>query len=143
MRGISVAVVVSALVSRRHPEVRRIHQRAEGSRSATTHRSSITDPAVTHCYTWDMRPPRHFYFYIMTNRPRSHTLYAGVTGNLLRRVFQHKNKLLPGFTNRYNLMRLVYYERFNYPDEAIVREKEIKGWRRSKKVHLIESMNPH
>ena len=53
-----------------------------------------------------MRPPKHFYVYIMTNRPRSHVLYTGVTGNLSRRVFEHKNKLLPGFTARYNLTRL-------------------------------------
>jgi putative endonuclease len=69
-------------------------------------------------------------------------LYAGITGNLPRRVWQHKNKLIPGFTSRYNLSCLVYYERFFYPDAAIDREKEIKGWRRSKKIKLIESMNP-
>jgi putative endonuclease len=89
-----------------------------------------------------MAGPKHFYVYIMTNRPRSHVLYAGITGNLLRRVFQHKNKVLPGFTSRYNLTRLVYYECFSYPDAAIDREKEIKGWRRSKKIRLIESTNP-
>ena len=74
-----------------------------------------------------------FYVYIVTNRPRSHVLYTGITGNLSRRVFEHKNKLLRGFTSRYNLTRLVYYEAFAYPDAAIDREKEIKGWRRSKK----------
>jgi putative endonuclease len=57
-------------------------------------------------------------------------------------VFQHKNKLVPGFTSRYNLTRLVYYEEFVYPDAAIAREKEIKPWRRSKKIRLIETMNP-
>ena len=90
-----------------------------------------------------MRPPKRFYVYIMTNRPRSHVLYTGVTGNLIRRVFEHKNKLVPGFTSRYNLTRLVYYEPFFYPDAAIAREKEIKGWRRSKKISLIEAVNPH
>lgn len=79
----------------------------------------------------------------MTNRPRSHVLYTGITGNLTRRVWEHKNKLVPGFTSRYNLTRLVYQECFCYPDAAINREKEIKGWRRSKKIKLIESMNPH
>ena len=59
-----------------------------------------------------------------------------------RRAFEHKNKLVPGFTSRYNLTRLVYYQEFNYPDAAIAREKEIKGWRRGKKIRLIESMNP-
>jgi len=78
----------------------------------------------------------------MTNGPRPAILYAGVTGNLRRRVWQHKNKLISGFTSRYNLTRLVYYERFFYPDAAIAREKEIKGWRRSKKIKLVESMNP-
>ncbi len=86
---------------------------------------------------------RRFFVYIMTNRPRSHVLYTGVTGNLSHRVFQHKNKQVPGFTSRYNLTRLVYYEEFVYPDAAINREKEIKGWRRSKKIRLIESTNPH
>src|SRR5260370_28438714 len=70
-------------------------------------------------------------------------LYAGITGNPPHRVWQHKNKLIPGFTSRYNLTRLVYYERFFYPDAAIAREKEIKGWRRSKKIKLVESMNPN
>src|SRR5271166_6758631 len=86
---------------------------------------------------------KRYYIYIMTNRPRSHVLYTGITGNLARRVCEHKNKVLPGFTARYNLTRLAYYECFSYPDEAIDREKEIKGWRRSKKMRLIESMNPH
>jgi putative endonuclease len=91
----------------------------------------------------NMREPKRFYVYIMTNGPRSHVLYTGVTGDLPRRVFQHKNKLVPGFTSRYHLTRLAYYESFAYPDLAIDREKEIKGWRRSKKVGLIESTNPH
>lgn len=89
-----------------------------------------------------MRKPKHFYVYIMTNSTRSHVLYTGITGNLLRRVFEHKNKLISGFTSRYNITRLVY-EMSCYPDAAIVREKEIKSWRRSKKIALIESMNPH
>lgn len=90
-----------------------------------------------------MREAKRFYVYIMTNRPRSHVLYTGVTRNLVRRVFEHKNKLMPGFTSRYNLTRLAFYESFSYPDSAIHREKEIKGWRRSKKIRLIESVNPH
>jgi len=92
---------------------------------------------------FSMRKPKRFYVYIMTNRPRSHVLYTGVTGDLSRRVFEHKNKLVPGFTSRYNLTRLAYFECFFYPDAAIDREKEIKGWRRSKKIRLIESVNPH
>jgi putative endonuclease len=89
-----------------------------------------------------MRPPKQFFVYIMTNGPKSAVLYTGVTGNLVRRVWQHKNKLSPGFTSRYSVTCLVYYERFFYPDAAIAREKESKGWRRSKKIKLIESMNP-
>jgi putative endonuclease len=89
-----------------------------------------------------MRPPKQFFVYIMSNDPISAVLYTGITGDLRRRVWQHKNKLVPGFTSRYNLIRLVYYERFFYPDAAISREKEIKSWRRSKKIALVESMNP-
>ena len=89
-----------------------------------------------------MRRPKHFYVYITTNSPRSAVLYTGITGNLTRRVWEHKNNLTSGFTSRYNLTRLVYYELFYYPDAAIAREKEIKGWRRSKKIKLIETMNP-
>ncbi len=89
-----------------------------------------------------MRKPKQFLVYIMTNNPRSAVLYTGISGDLRHRVWQHKNKLTPGFTRRYNLTQLVYYEPFFYPDAAIAREKEIKGWRRSKKIKLIESMNP-
>ena len=85
---------------------------------------------------------KQFFVYIMSNVPESGVLYTGITGDLQRRVWQHKNKLIPGFSSRYNLTRLVYYERFFYPGAAISREKEIKGWRRSKKVALIESLNP-
>jgi putative endonuclease len=83
-----------------------------------------------------------FFVYIKTNGPLPAVLYVGVTSDLRRRVWEHKNKLHSGFTSRYNLNRLVYYERFVYPDAAIGREKEIKGWRRSKKIRLVESMNP-
>ena len=73
---------------------------------------------------------------------KSGTLYVGMTNDLERRVFQHKQKLIKGFTARYNINRLVYFELFNRPQEAIVREKQIKKWRRSKKIDLIESANP-
>ena len=78
----------------------------------------------------------------MTNGPKGAVLYIGVTGSIRRRVWQHKNKLVAGFTSRYNLTQLVYSETFYYPDAAIAREKEMKGWRRSKKIALIEAMNP-
>ena len=90
-----------------------------------------------------MRRAKQFHVYIMTNRQRSHVLYTGITGNLTRRVWEHNNKIVEGFTSRYNLTQLAYYECFFYPDAAINREKEIKGWRRSKKIELIESMNPN
>jgi putative endonuclease len=83
---------------------------------------------------------RHYYVYIMTNR--SGTLYTGVTNNLQRRVYQHKHKLVPGFTCTYNITRLVYYEETSDVRAAIAREKQIKGWLRAKKIALIESMNP-
>ncbi|MCF7809002.1 MAG: GIY-YIG nuclease family protein [Candidatus Marinimicrobia bacterium] len=76
----------------------------------------------------------------MTNR--SKTLYIGITSDLENRVFEHKNKLKPGFTHRYNINRLVYYEEFDNPQDAISREKELKGWLRKKKIALIESLNP-
>jgi len=68
-----------------------------------------------------MRKPTQFYVSIMTNRPLSCVLYTGITGDLSRRVFEHKNELVPGFTSRYNLTRLAYYECFFYPDAAIDR----------------------
>ena len=106
-----------------------------------TPRFGMTHPVVEAVAS--MPKNRRFFVYIMTNRPRSHVLYTGITGNLPHRAFQHKNKLVPGFTSRYNLIRLVYFEEFVYPDAAIDREKEIKGWRRGKKIRLIESVNPH
>ena len=78
----------------------------------------------------------------MTNSPRGTVLYIGVTGDIRRRAWQHKNKLVAGFTKRYNLTQLAYYETFYYPDAAIAREKELKGWCRSKKIALINSTNP-
>ena len=78
--------------------------------------------------------------YMMASRSR--TLYIGVTGNLHRRVFEHKWKEHDGFTARYNCDRLVWFENLQYIQKAIAREKELKGWRRAKKIALIESMNP-
>ena len=76
----------------------------------------------------------------MTNK--SKTLYVGMTNNLERRVYEHKNKLIEGFTKKYNINKLVYYETFDNVNDAIRREKQIKGWLRIKKIKLIESMNP-
>jgi putative endonuclease len=82
-----------------------------------------------------------YYFYIMTNATR--TLYIGGTNNLYRRVYKHKEKLVPGFTKRYNIDYLVYVESTNDVIAAITREKQIKGWTRAKKISLIESSNPN
>jgi putative endonuclease len=87
-----------------------------------------------------MRADRLFYVYIMTNG-KAAILCVGITGDLRRRVWQHKNKLVGGFTQRYGLAQLVYFECFMYPDAAIRREKGIKAWRRNRKIQLIESMN--
>jgi putative endonuclease len=75
----------------------------------------------------------------MTNR--SKTLYTGVSNDLIRRVYEHKQKLITGFTEKYNIDRLVYYEETLDIEAAIAREKQIKGWLREKKIILIESMN--
>ncbi len=76
----------------------------------------------------------------MTNK--SKTLYTGVTNDLQRRVYEHKQKLIKGFTSKYNITKLVYYEEYNDIKDAIRREKQIKGWSRKKKIELIESVNP-
>jgi putative endonuclease len=73
---------------------------------------------------------------------RSHTLYVGVTGNLRKRIFEHKWREHDGFTERYNCDRLVWFERYQDVAKAIAREKQIKGWRREKKISLIEKVNP-
>ncbi len=82
------------------------------------------------------------WVYIMTNRPDG-TLYIGVTSNLPRRVWEHRAGLVEGFTKRYGLKRLVYYERHDDIGSAIVREKALKTWRRAWKVRLIVAANPN
>ena len=82
-----------------------------------------------------------FYVYMMTNKGQT-TLYIGVTNSLVRRVHQHRSGDVSGFTERYNLNRLVYYEQYTDPRDAIAREKQLKRWRREKKEALIGKMNP-
>jgi putative endonuclease len=84
---------------------------------------------------------RTFHVYLMASK--SGVLYLGVTGKLAQRVFEHRGKLVPGFTQKYNVTKLVWFEPHASARAAISREKEIKAWRRAKKVALIESMNPH
>jgi len=83
---------------------------------------------------------RHYYIYIMTNK-RNTVLYTGVTNDLKRRVYEHKEKLVEGFTKKYNITKLVYFEVFDSIENAILREKQIKGGSRQKKIDLINSMN--
>ncbi|WP_454782243.1 GIY-YIG nuclease family protein [Legionella sp. WA2022007384] len=84
---------------------------------------------------------RSFYAYIMASK-RNGTLYAGSTSDLIKRVWEHKNNLTPGFTARYNVHMLVYYETHETYVEAARREKRFKNWRRQWKLNLIENLNP-
>jgi putative endonuclease len=84
---------------------------------------------------------KQYWVYILTNRWRN-VLYIGVTNALDNRTFQHKNKEVRGFTQKYNCDRLVYFEEYDEIDQAIAREKQLKGWKRVRKNALVESMNP-
>ena len=81
-----------------------------------------------------------YYVYMMTNWSNN-VLYIGVTNNLLRRTLEHKSKTVPGFTQRYNLHKLVYFEDFTNINQAIDREKQLKGWKREKKNQLVNEFN--
>ena len=83
---------------------------------------------------------KHYYVYIMASQRR--VLYIGITSNLEQRVFQHKQHTFGGFTAKYNVTTLVYFETYSEVSSAITREKELKGWRREKKIALIETENP-
>ena len=82
-----------------------------------------------------------FYVYIITNKPKG-VLYIGMTNDLTRRVYKHKQKIIEGFGKRYNLNKLVYVEEHGTPLDAITREKQLKNWHRDWKIELIESINP-
>ena len=84
----------------------------------------------------------NYYVYILA-RERNSVFYVGVTNNLLRRVYEHKERIISGFTKKYNVKMLVYYEHFDDIHTAINREKIIKKWRRKYKIAAIESMNPN
>ena len=83
---------------------------------------------------------QEYYVYIMTSRNR--TLYIGVTNDISRRVYEHKEKLVDGFTKKYKVSSLVFFETTSDVEVGITREKQLKGWRRSEKIALIESTNP-
>ena len=84
---------------------------------------------------------KNYYVYLVTNKLHG-TLYIGITDNLVRRGDEHRNGLIDGFTKKYNLKRLVYFEVFNYVEDAIHREKRLKKWNRQWKIELIEKVNP-
>ena len=88
-----------------------------------------------------MTHEHHYYVYLLTNW-NNKVMYIGVTNNLKRRVSEHKNKLVKGFTEKYNLNKLVYFEETGDVWTALAREKEIKKWRREKKNNLVDGMNP-
>lgn len=83
---------------------------------------------------------RYYYTYITASR--SLTLYIGMTGDLDKRIFEHKRKFLEGFSASYNCNRLVWFERYAHASSAIAREKQLKGWTRAKKIALIKKSNP-
>lgn len=88
-----------------------------------------------------MTEDRQYYVYILTNKSNN-VLYIGVTNDLIRRIFEHKNKLVEGFTKKYNLQKLVYYEATSNIESAINREKQLKNWHRDWKINLINQFNP-
>ena len=89
-----------------------------------------------------MKKEYHFYVYIMSNHERT-TLYIGFTNHITRRIIEHKFELVSGFTKKYKLKYLIYFEEYQYVDQAIMREKELKGWIRKKKIDLIKNINPN
>ena len=84
---------------------------------------------------------KKFYVYILANKPNG-TLYVGVTSDIVKRIWQHKNSMVAGFTRKYGIKILVYYEVHGNAETAITREKQIKKWRRTWKLQLIEERNP-
>lgn len=84
---------------------------------------------------------KSYYVYILTNKIHT-VLYIGVTNNLIKRIYEHKNKFVKGFTEKYNINKLVYYEVFEDPKSAILREKQLKHWKRQWKLDLIKQRNP-
>jgi len=84
---------------------------------------------------------KQYYIYLLTNQNNT-VIYTGITSNLTKRIWEHKNKSIKSFTQRYNIIKLVYYERYDDPVNAITREKQIKAGSRKNKIGLIQSINP-
>lgn len=82
-----------------------------------------------------------YYVYILTNKTNN-VLYIGMTGDIQRRISEHKSEMIDGFSKRYHTHKLVYFEEFSHPQEAIAREKQLKGYKRYKKILLIDTINP-
>ena len=87
-----------------------------------------------------MKEYKEYYVYITTNK-NDNVLYIGITNDLIKRIYEHKTKLTKGFTAKYNVDKLIYFENFNAPDEAINREKQLKNWHREWKINLINEFN--
>ena len=88
-----------------------------------------------------MSTERKYYVYLLANW-NNKVIYAGITSDLQKRIYEHKHKLVKGFTEKYNVNKLVYYEETTDVHDALAREKEIKKWRREKKDNLVKTMNP-
>lgn len=88
-----------------------------------------------------MKQEKRYYVYILASK-RNGTLYIGITSNIIKRVHEHKEKIIKGFTEKYNVNKLVYFEIHGTPGSAINREKQLKNWRRQWKIELIEKDNP-
>ena len=89
-----------------------------------------------------MKTMKEYYVYVLASK-KNGTLYIGVTSNLVKRIYEHKNNLVQGFTQKYNVHKLVYYENHDDILEAISREKRLKKWKRQWKIDLIEKFNPY
>ncbi|MBR1192371.1 GIY-YIG nuclease family protein [Bradyrhizobium sp. AUGA SZCCT0160] len=126
-----------------HPRVPDAVQRATLLRRAGTHnlRYTISNNARRRPLQVQVTHGRPFFVYILENK-RNGTLYIGVTNNLARRIAEHKAKLVPGFTRKYGVDLLVYFEAFDSVLEARAREHAMKRWRRAWKIELIEKLNP-
>lgn len=105
-------------------------------------KASLKRDPVYYAKNMKIKRPKNYCTYLMSNQ-RNTVFYTGISGNLPNRDKQHETKKENGFTKKYNVDKLVYFECFDNPTDAINREKEIKGWRREKKINLIKTINPN